>query len=153
MFHNDPAHDWSAFTLDGMEEADRLSGAGWLKEQQGGAQYQQREPEPFDAELLQGKQRQAFDMVMAHHRRSGSAEPVHTIVSGTAGTGKSCLLRALKPLLGSAMVLTATTGIAAYLICGCTVHKAVRLPVQERGHGPLTGANLATLQDRFRGVK
>ena len=44
------------------------------------------------------------------------------IVSGTAGTGKSYLISALAHLLGSSCVITATTGMASFNICGKTLH-------------------------------
>ena len=72
-------------------------------------------------------------------------------IYGTAGTGKSHLIYAIKRLLGDACLLSATTGKAAFLICGETLHSTSQLPV--KGGSDLKGASLQRLQNRFRNVR
>ena len=85
-----------------------------------------------DSQLLNTDQRRAYLLIADHcqHARSGHAlEPLHMIVCGTAGTGKSFLISAIAALLGESCLLTGTTGIAAFNICGMTLHSALQLTV------------------------
>ena len=59
-----------------------------------------------------------FTQLNEHNQPSA----LHMIVSGTAGTGKSYLIFSLTQLLESACILTATTGMASFNICGRTLH-------------------------------
>ena len=51
------------------------------------------------------------------------------IVCSTAGTGKSYLISALSNLLGDTCLLTGTTGMAVFNICGQTLHLALQMPI------------------------
>ena len=66
------------------------------------------------------------------------------IVCGTAGTGKTYLINALKQVLGEKCLVTATTGIAAFSINGQTLHSAAQLPI--RDHRELQGKSLQCLE-------
>ncbi|KAL7327386.1 DNA helicase [Mucor circinelloides] len=67
---------------------------------------------------LSAEQKRVFDMVVHEHKS--------IFFTGSAGTGKSVLLRAiiakLRSTYGSALAVTASTGIAACNINGCTLH-------------------------------
>ena len=71
------------------------------------------------------------------------------IVSGTAGTGKSFLISAIAVLLGDSCLLTGAIGIAAFNICGMTLHSTLQLQVGSHNNGDLKGRSLAQLQQRF----
>jgi len=71
------------------------------------------------------------------------------ILHGTAGTGKSYILKALKHIIKDAFHITATTGLAASLINGCTIHRKLRLPVKEYQKHDLTKISLVSLQEHF----
>lgn len=75
------------------------------------------------------------------------------LILGTAGTGKSYLIRALAELLGSACVLTASTGMAGFHIGGITLHSALQLPVQTHNKIDLVGTSLAHLQEKLKDKK
>ena len=47
-------------------------------------------------------------------------EPLQVIITGTAGSGNSCLINAIKARLGDTCILTGTTGLAGYNIDGFT---------------------------------
>lgn len=70
---------------------------------------------------LSDEQKRVFDMVV-RERKS-------IFFTGSAGTGKSVLLRAiiakLRTTYGSRLAVTASTGIAACNINGCTLHRQV----------------------------
>jgi ATP-dependent DNA helicase PIF1 len=73
-------------------------------------------------------------------------------VSGPAGTGKSFLLKYLRDKVlkpGPDVLLTATTGAAAVLINGSTVHSALGLPV---GHKASPASVAKKLKQKLSGV-
>ena len=76
---------------------------------------------------------------MVHHitgQRPSPPLPIYLFITGAAGTGKTLLLNAIRQLLlrafpgNGACVISAPTGVAAYNIGACTMHKAYHLPVQ-----------------------
>jgi ATP-dependent DNA helicase PIF1 len=81
--------------------------------------------------LLQGKQLQAYSTVQQHFSNN-VAEPLHMIISGTAGTGKSFLINCLKALLRHTVKVAAPTGVAAFNVQGCTSSSLTIAPSNER---------------------
>ena len=61
------------------------------------------------------------------------------LVCGTAGTGKSYLISSIVHTLGNACLLTGTTGMASFNICGKTLHSALKLPIHNTNHQDLQG--------------
>ena len=72
------------------------------------------------------------------------------IVLGTAGTGKSYLISAIAHLLRQKCVLTGTTGMASFNICGKTLHSALKLPVHSITQRELQGTSLQQLQLKMK---
>ncbi|XP_028413092.1 ATP-dependent DNA helicase pfh1-like [Dendronephthya gigantea] len=103
-----------------------------------------------DPGTLNDKQRLAFDIITAS-MANDECEPLHMIVSGTAGTGKTYLISALKQVLQDQCIVTATTGIAAFSIGGQTLHSAAQLPIRE--YRELQGDSLQRLQLRLEGKR
>ena len=93
---------------------------GWIYSQRKeaeelGHQFQEDEQQPvIDPETLNEKQQLAYDIITSEI--GDNPEPVRMIVCGTAGTGKTYLISAVKQVLGAQCVVTATTGIAAFTI-------------------------------------
>lgn len=106
----------------------------------------------MDISTLSHKQQHVYDIVMTHHT-SNSPPPLRMIVSGTAGTGKSYLISALSQLLGDSCMLTGTTGMASFNICGMTLHSTLQLPVQRSNHANLQGISLQRLQVKLIGKR
>ena len=102
-------------------------------------------------EQLNTDQQLVFDVVM-HHVHVPSAGQLLLNVEGTSGTGKTYVLRAIADQLGDVVVMTASTGKAATLLGGCTVHTALKLMV---GHDTkvLSDAVRQELQLMWRGKK
>ena len=126
---------------------------GWIYSQRKeaeelGHQFQEDEQQlVIFPETLNEKQRLAYDIITSEI--GDNPEPVHMIVSGTAGTGKTYLISAVKQVLGTQCVVTATTGIAAFSIKGETLHSAAQLPIRE--YRELQGDSLQRLQLRLEG--
>ena len=61
-----------------------------------------------------------FSATMHHAALNGALppppEPLQVIITGTAGSGKSYLINAIKARLGDTCILTGTTGLAGYNI-------------------------------------
>ena len=68
--------------------------------------------------------------IVCHHFYKKIEEPLRMIVSGTAGTGKSFLIKCLQGLLGDLLMVTAPTGAAAYNVHGHTLHSVLSIPVR-----------------------
>ena len=71
------------------------------------------------------------------------------IICGTAGTGKTYLINALKQVIRGKCIVTTTTGIAAFNIHGQTLHSAAQLPIRENKE--LQGESLQCLQFKLKG--
>ena len=80
-------------------------------------------------QYLQGKQLQAYTLVQQHLQTEESS-PLHMIVSGTAGTGKSYLIHCLRLLLKDKLCVAAPTGVAAFNVDGHTLHSLLSLPTK-----------------------
>ena len=78
---------------------------------------------------LQGKQLQAYELVQ-QHMEGDNSNPLHLIVSGTAGTGKSYLIHCLRLLLKDKVRVVAPTGVAAFNVDGNTLHSLLSLPTK-----------------------
>jgi ATP-dependent DNA helicase PIF1 len=86
--------------------------------------------DPIDVAKLNDSQAFIYRVVADHHRRrqAGPVEPLRALVCGTAGSGKTWLIRALKQELGAACLVLAPTGVAADNIGGCTYHSKIPVP-------------------------
>ena len=93
---------------------------------------------PVDLDTLNKDQRTVFDEVMEHHERWShrtphSPVPQYTgMVCGTAGSGKTHLIRALKQGVGDGLMVLAPTGVAADNIGGQTYHSVLPMPFKNR---------------------
>ncbi len=114
-----------------------------------------RQLPPVDLSSLNVKQRQAYDTILHHQTQFMTGQqpaPLHMLVCGTAGTGKSFLISAIAQTLGSACLLTGTTGMASFNICGRALHSALQLPVRQSNNQDLQGAALQRLQLALKDV-
>ena len=128
--HGGSSVDWSAATnclpADIVHESPR-----WITTQKRTAQEQQTLPQnqlpSVNLQNLTAEQQLAYSIVCNHHRSIIDGEvldPLQMIICGTAGTSKSFLISALAHLLQDICLLTGTTGMAAFNICGITIHSA-----------------------------
>lgn len=72
-------------------------------------------------------QQLAYDLIKSHSQdMSADKEPLHLIITGVAGTGKSYLSNAIRNLLQSRCVVTPITGKAPYNIRGVKIHSLLK---------------------------
>ena len=89
---------------------------------------------------------------MRDHFTSTSTTPLHLIITGTAGTGKSYLIQCLRLLLGDTLKVAAPAGVASFIIEGSTLHSLLHLPT--RGEfKELEGNRLLELQQVMSTIK
>ncbi len=100
---------------------------------------------------LQGKQLQVYTAVR-EHSEAADPPPLHMIVSGTAGTGKSYLIHCLRLLLNDQLRVAAPTGVAAFNINGHTLHSLFSLPTKG-DFKDLQGEHLHRLQQSLSPMK
>lgn len=74
------------------------------------------------------------------------------LLVGAGGTGKSEVVFRIKENLGDCVLVTATTGKAAALIDGATVHCSINAPVKPKDKKSLSGVVLEKLQCRMKHV-
>jgi len=74
------------------------------------------------------------------------------LLIGAGGTGKSEVVFRIKENLGECVLVSATTGKAAALIDGATVHCSINVPVKPKDKKALCGAALEKLQCRMSNV-
>ena len=152
-----PDFDWTSASRNMPPDLLRES-EKWIAKQRNevreAANIQEMERQPVDLTALNHRQNIAYSIVQQHKRRLNEnvpTEPLHMIITGTAGTGKSFLINALAHLLGDQCILTGTTGIAGFNIAGSTLHSTLQLPVRTLNKTDLQGAALQRLQLRLQG--
>lgn len=98
-------------------------------------------------------QKLAYDIVKQHFEHvSSDKDQLCLVIIGVAGTGKSCLINAIRSLLRNKCAVTATTGKVSYNIRGSTIHSLLKLPVGQRGDNNLKGQSLCRLQETLNGI-
>ena len=90
----------------------------------------------YSIDSLGDKQRITYSVILEHYRTG--FDPLRMIIQGTAGTGKSYLIGAIKNTLEnlshpgkSPLLLLAPTGVAAFNISVRTIHFALHIPIKE----------------------
>ena len=89
-------------------------------------------PTPLpDPSLLNESQSFVYRVVVEHKERSRAqlgVPPLRILVCGTAGSGKTFLIKSLKHHLGDQCLVLAPTGVAADNIGGSTYHSKIPIP-------------------------
>ena len=85
----------------------------------------------IDANLktLNSDQKLAYDIVVNHYQEK-KTEPLHMIITGGAGCGKSYLIHCLRHTLQNTCMVTAFFGVTAFNINGQTLHSLLQLPIR-----------------------
>lgn len=146
--HSD--HDWPSEFKDSLHT--------WLQESK------KDDPSGFSQAAVDGcldiakvgspEQRLVFNIVANHSNESAlgnNPKPLRLLIQGTAGTGKTATILALRKLLGNKLHASATTGSAGVIISAGTIHTLVKLPNNYRQRKDLNGKTLQRLQDAWEG--
>ncbi|GBC31310.2 ATP-dependent DNA helicase PIF1-like [Rhizophagus irregularis DAOM 181602=DAOM 197198] len=105
-------------------------------------------------ETLNEKQKLIFERIESHYiaaTSNQSMEALRIIVMGTAGTGKSYLINAIRERLQQATIVLAPTGVAAFNIQGSTIHSALSIPISGTTY-KLAGESLRKLQNKLKDI-
>ena len=103
----------------------------------------------IDFASLNDTQTLAFSIVKSHAQRLATSESLRMIICGSAGTGKTYLINALKQIIRGKCIVTATIEIAAFNIHEQTLHSAALLLIHEKKE--LQGESLQHLQLKLEG--
>ncbi|GAU99772.1 hypothetical protein RvY_10724 [Ramazzottius varieornatus] len=153
----DVGHDWEAYGL--TLPADQVITGYMIRLKQ--QEFPQRVQHNFtNPDLLNTDQRKVFELVLRHFERSRHNLPVEQIlliVQGSAGTGKSFLMKALECERNRAdnveysptCMRPAPTIVATCNIRRRTVHSALRLPIRSTQLQPLNGKSFRSFQRSF----
>ena len=106
----------------------------------------------IDKNLVSAMQARAYEIVREHNEHPSPKSPLHLIIIGVGGTGKSFLIHSLRQYLKEKCSVTAPTGKASYNVKGVTIHSLLKLPVGPKGHCDLKGQTLSTLQEQLKNV-
>src|SRR5437764_10194336 len=118
--------------------------------------------ETLDYQTLNEKQKLVFKRIESHYNdmlKDNQTEPLRIIVMGTAGTGKTYLINAIRSRLRemtgvrskSPVLVLAPTGVTAFNINGITVHSALSIPIIAKDLD-INGERLKQLQNRLQDV-
>ena len=114
---------------------------------------------------MNAHQKLAFDVIFKtlfdYTEQKTSFTPLRLIVAGTAGSGKSylikCLVRAIRLHFNSnkSVQVLCPTGNSANLISGVTIHRFLKIPTSRKSNtlSPPQGKTAEQLQDNLSGVK
>src|SRR6266498_2572420 len=119
--------------------------------------------ETLDYQTLNEKQKLVFKRIESHYNdmlKDNQTEPLRIIVMGTAGTGKTYLINAIRGRLRemtgvkskSPVIVLAPTGVTAFNINGITIHSALSIPIIANKNLDINGERLKQLQNRLQDV-
>ena len=116
-----------------------------------------------DPQKLNENQRRVFKRIETHYQNvllGNRVEPLRIIVMGTAGTGKSYLIKSIRKRLNTMarngsntpVQVIAPTGVAAFNINGSTIHSLLSVPINNKSGIELEGNRLKQLQERLQNI-
>ena len=116
--HENLQFDWTE-TARAMPPALLRESVNWITKRRNEALedpsvLNRRQQQTVDPARLNRQQMLAYSILASHHAALNGATPPppEVIITGTAGSGKSYLINAIKALLGDTCILKATAGLA-----------------------------------------
>ena len=122
------ATDWAARSAERYSSQQILDAARWREHI--AKQAVRPTPQAVDPKRLNRGQGFIYRVVEDHRNRlhCEPTQPLRMLVAGTAGSGKTTLISALKQLIGDECIVLAPTGVAADNIGGSTYHSKIPIP-------------------------
>jgi len=161
----DRNHDWINEGKQNYSVTDIAMAGNFVRQSSNNARDNQREKinDIIEYQSLNENQKKVFKKIKTHFNNilmRKEVAPLRIIVMGTAGTGKSYLIKAIRGQLcrmagagsKSPILVIAPTGVAAFNINGSTIHSALSIPILKENNDELNGEKLKQLQDRLQNV-
>ena len=128
--------------------------ASWIERNKESNQHQSTPNHDIvDINTLSEQQKKAYHLIKQHFESVPPLDPLHLIILGEGGTGKSYLINAIRNLLAHHCLITAPTGKAAFNIKGVTLHSLFKLPIGCKWQKELCGQLLIDLQHNLNHVQ
>jgi hypothetical protein len=149
-------YDWVTHSAERYSTSEITDAGKWQQTASKEACTIQRSDRVHISELNEG-QRRVFDVVVEHAGRwaTQATQPLRIMVCGTAGSGKTFLIRAIKQQLGDTCLVLAPTGVAADNIGGCTYQSVLPMPRKDIDRDdimPTGKERIAKMVTSFEGV-
>ena len=150
-------YDWEGDTRENYSEAQVSDSAKWMTKLKENAPAVQ--PDVVDVASLNPAQKYVYRVVEEHQRvsksSSGPPSPLNALICGTAGSGKTYLIKSLKQLLGDTCLVLAPTGVAADNIGGQTYQSVIPTPLKDvlRGNIDPSPRRLASFCKAMDGIE
>lgn len=136
-----------------FNESELNSVASWLSNQKSINDPQwHMEPRMVDVSSFSDNQSIAYNLVRKHFQTQNK-DPLHLLITGIAGSGKSYVIHAMRNLLQSKCQVLAYTGKASFNINGITSHSFLKLPIGSKRLMELKGPALQQLQNNLENVE
>jgi len=163
----DRNHDWINDARQRYSNADLVDADTFVSRisSNGQGNVEDNDEEIVDYQTLNEKQRIVFKRIECHYNNilaGQPAEPLRIIIMGTAGTGKTYLIKGIRNRLRemtgtgskSPVLVLAPTGVAAFNINGMTIHSTLSIPIiTDNKRLDINGERLKMLQDRLQNVE
>ena len=136
-----------------FNESELNSVASWLSNQKSINDPQwHMEPRMVDVSSFSDNQSIAYNLVRKHVQTENK-DPLHLLITGIAGSGKSYVIHAMRNLLQSKCQVLAYTGKASFNINGITLHSFLKLPIGSKRLMELKGPALQQLQNNLENIE
>src|SRR5277367_6414695 len=166
----DRNHDWihegrQRYSNDDLTEASNFINDASSKDRNYDNRFE--DDDLVDIQTLNENQKSVLNCIESHYGdilTSKQVEPLRMIIMGTAGTGKSYLIRAIRKRLRTMArtnssnppaIVLAPTGVAAFNINGAMIHSMLSISIINNKHGKgldIEGERLKQLQERLQDV-
>ena len=159
----DRSHDWINDSRQRYSNTDLMEADTFVNRVSINEQRNELVTDTVDLQTLNEKQKLVFRRIESHYDdmlKGHQVGPLRTIVMGTAGTGKTYLINAIRGRLRemagvgskSPVLVIAPTGVAAFNIMGITIHSALSIPIIANKNLEISGERLKQLQNRLQDV-
>ena len=136
-----------------FEDVDLLSVTSWLNTQKNKNEPSwQMSSRVIDISSFSSDQLLAYHIILKHFNSSNEL-PLHLLIKGIAGSGKSYVIDAVRNVLKEKCQVLAYTGKASFNVSGITLHSFLKLPIGSKRLFELKGIALQQLQSNLQNIQ